>query len=94
MSSTDTLAIPAADTPEGALWREILAHDDTNAAAIPAGDGGMLMGGNALSPPDLVGLVNQSDTNEGTEERTNTRCRGERVLLADPRYVQRPGGVR
>ena len=63
MSSTDTLAIPAADTPEGALWREILAHDDTNAAAIPAGDGGMLMGGNALSPPDLVGLVNQSDTN-------------------------------
>ena len=73
MSSTDTLAIPAADTPEGALWREILAHDDTNAAAIPAGDGGMLMGGNALSPPDLVGLVNQSDTNEGTEERTNTR---------------------
>ena len=73
MSSTDTLAIPAADTPEGALWREILAHDDTTAAVTPAGDDGMLMGGSALSPPDLVARVDEIDTDEGVEHPTNTR---------------------
>ena len=72
MPNTDTVEIPASDTPEGKLWREILAHDDTTAAAIPAGDGGMLMGGSALSPPDLVGLVDQADVDEGAEYPTNT----------------------
>ena len=72
MSSTDTVEIPASDTAEGKLWREILAHDNTTAVAIPAGDGGMLMGGSALSPPALVAKVDQSDTDEGVEHRTNT----------------------
>ena len=49
MSNGDTVEIPDSGTAEGKLWREILAHDNTTAAAIPAGDGKMLMGGNALN---------------------------------------------
>ena len=72
MSSTDTVGIPAADTPEGALWREILAHDDTTAAVMPAGDGGMLVGGSAFSPPPLAVKVRQADVDAGAESSTNT----------------------
>ena len=72
MSNTDTVEIPASDTAEGKLWREILAHDNTTAAAVPAGDGGMLIGGNALSPPALANKVTQADKAEGAEFSTNT----------------------
>ena len=72
MSSADTVGIPAVDTPEGALWREILAHDVATATVMPAGDGGMLVGGSALSRPALAEKVNQNDTDEGVECSTNT----------------------
>ena len=73
MSDIDTIEIPDGGTAEGKLWREILAHDNTTAAAIPAGNGKMLMGGSALSPPDLVDMVDQADADEGAEHSTNTR---------------------
>ena len=74
MSNTDTVEIPDSDTAEGKLWCEILAHDNTTAAAVPAGNDGMLIGGNVLSPPALVAKVNQADTDEGVEHRTNTNA--------------------
>ena len=64
MPSTDTVVIPTVDSPEGGLWREIVAHDDTTAAVIDAGDSGMLVGGSALSPPDLVAKVDQADADD------------------------------
>ena len=73
MSNTGTVEIPDGGTAEGKLWREILAHDNTTAAAIPAGNGKILMGGSALSPPGLVNKVKQADADEGAEHSTNTR---------------------
>ena len=69
MSDIGTVEIPDGGTAEGKLWREILAHDNTTAAAIPAGNGKMLMGGSALSPPDLVDMVDQADADEGADRR-------------------------
>ena len=69
MSNTGTVEIPASDTAEGKLWREILTHDNTTAAAIPAGDNRMLMGGSALSPPELAKKVAQADADEGADRR-------------------------
>ena len=69
MPSSVTVEIPDSDTAEGKLWREILAHDNTTTTAIAAGNGGMLMGGSALSPPGLVALVDQADADEGADRR-------------------------
>ena len=74
MSSTDTVTvdIPAADTAEGELWREILAVDTTTSAVVPAGNSGMLMGGSALTPPALTAKVGQADIEAGAGSSTNT----------------------
>ena len=72
MANTDTVEIPASDTAEGKLWREILTHDNTTTAVIGAGDSGMLIGGSALSPPELAKKVAQADKAEGVEFSTNT----------------------
>ena len=72
MTNTDTVEIPASDTAEGKLWREILTHDNTTTAVIGAGDSGMLVGGSAFSPPELVAKVDQADADAGVEFSTNS----------------------
>ena len=55
-------------TPLKANSDSPLAHDNTGtAAAVPVGDGKMLMGGSALSSPGLVRKVSQADADEGAD---------------------------